>query len=440
MLNKLQEIFAKNSGFYKNILSVAIVVFLVKVFGFIKEIYISKSFGMSEELDVFFILILIPTFFKSVFLGAFKAVLIPNYIYAKKNNNTVFHNNLIVQTILLSIVLTFSVFLLLEPINTYLVRNYSSQIGAKVFSYQSIILWCIPLWTFSSLISGLLDVRKKFMISVFSPIITSVVIIISLIFYSPSAKLITLAYVVGAFCETIFLYLNNPLKLKFSDLNFYDSESVNLYKQFVPKLLSGLIIGLNPIIDQFFTSGLADGAISTLNYGMKFPAFVIGIFTVAVGNVILPYFAEIAEKSTKEIASFLKQKILYVFLFSSLCSLLLILFGEDLVTLFFQRGEFDFSDTKRVSYVLFMFSFQIPFYLMDIIFVRFLTAYNLNWFNILSSSISVVVNLICNFLLIEKFGVAGIALSTSIVIVISCLVKLLYVRSLIKRKMIKKYV
>ena len=255
MLNKLQEIFAKNSGFYKNILSVAIVVFLVKVFGFIKEIYISKSFGMSEELDVFFILILIPTFFKSVFLGAFKAVLIPNYIYAKKNNNTVFHNNLIVQTILLSIVLTFSVFLLLEPINTYLVRNYSSQIGAKVFSYQSIILWCIPLWTFSSLISGLLDVRKKFMISVFSPIITSVVIIISLIFYSPSAKLITLAYVVGAFCETIFLYLNNPLKLKFSDLNFYDSESVNLYKQFVPKLLSGLIIGLNPIIDQFFTSG-----------------------------------------------------------------------------------------------------------------------------------------------------------------------------------------
>ena len=53
MLNKLQEIFAKNSGFYKNILSVAIVVFLVKVFGFIKEIYISKSFGMSEELDVF---------------------------------------------------------------------------------------------------------------------------------------------------------------------------------------------------------------------------------------------------------------------------------------------------------------------------------------------------------------------------------------------------
>ena len=117
-----------------------------------------------------------------------------------------------------------------------------------------------------------------------------------------------------------------------------------------------------------------------------------------------------------------------------------ILFGKDLVTLLFRRGEFDFSDTERVSYVLFMFSLQIPFYLINIIFVRFLTAYNLNWFNILSSSISVVVNLICNFLFIEKFGVAGIALSTSIVIIINCLAKLLYVRSLINRKMIKKHV
>lgn len=439
-MKKLFDILSLKSDFYRNLISVAAVVFLVKIFGFIKEIFISKSFGMTDQLDVFFILILLPAFFKNVFLGAFKAVLIPNYIFAQKNNNRYFHNNLLLQSLLLSVLLTVIVFFLLDPINTYLSRNYSLEIAQQVSSYQNIILWCVPVWTFSALLSGLLDVKKKFTISVFAPIITSVFTIASLLIFEPSVFIIIVAYVFGALFEFIFLLLNNPIRIDFKYVDFYNSESINLYYQFLPKLFSGLVIGLNPIIDQFFTSRLADGAISTLNYGMKFPAFIIGILSISVGNVILPYFAEIAKKPVSEIVHFLKSKLMYLFLISSVCTLFLILFGSDLISIFFQRGQFSVSDSQRVSSVLLMFSFQIPFYLMDIVLVRFLTAYNLNWFNILSSSISVVVNLLCNFWLIEKYGVAGIALSTSIVILVSFLTKWAYVNSLIKKNKINQYV
>ena len=86
------NLFVKD-GIYRNIASVIITVFIVKILGFLKEVYIGNIFGMSEDLDVFFILILIPAFFSNVFLGAFKAVVIPNYIFAQKKGNLIFHNN-----------------------------------------------------------------------------------------------------------------------------------------------------------------------------------------------------------------------------------------------------------------------------------------------------------------------------------------------------------
>lgn len=422
----LNSIFEKGSV-YRNIAAVAITVLIVKVLGFIKEVYIGNSFGMSEQLDVFFILILIPAFFNNVFLGAYKAVLIPNYIFAQKKGNLIFHNNLIIQTILLGIFLTLALFVFSTPINTYLVRNYSKDIADQVFSNQNLLLLCIPVWTFSSLLSGLLDIKKKFILGAFYPIITSIVFIVLLNFYGPSIQILIQAFVYGSFLELIFLLFFQPIKLDIKNIKFNDPDSITLYKQFLPKLLAGLIIGFNPIVDQIFTSQIADGAISTLNYGNKLPAFAITILAIAIGNVILPYFAELNDLPKIKIFSFLKKKLIGVFIIGSLCTLFLLIFGKDLIVLFFQKGAFTQEDSQNVYYVLIMFSFQIPFYLLDIILVRFLTAFNLNSFNIFSSSISVGINIICNYLLIERFGVAGVALSTSIVIFISFLTKFIYV-------------
>jgi putative peptidoglycan lipid II flippase len=415
------------SDVYRDIALVVLTVFIVKILGFFKEVLIGNSFGMTEELDVFFILILIPSFFSSVFLGAFKAVLIPNYIFAKKKSNTVFHNNLIVQTILLSLALTIGLYFLSAPINTYLVRNYSQEFANQVFTNQNLFLLCIPVWTFSSLLSGLLDIKKRFVISALYPIITSIVFIVLLFFYKPSVHILVYAFVLGSFFELLFLLCFQPVKLVLSDVKFNDSDSIILYKQFLPKLLAGVIIGFNPIVDQLFTSQLTDGAISTLNYGNKLPAFAIAILTIGIGNVLLPYFAHLKDTPKGEILILLNKKFKAIFIIGAFCALFLIVFGKDLIILFFQNGAFTINDSENVSSVLIMFSLQIPFYLLDIILVRLLTAFNLNVFNITSSSISVLLNVFCNYIFIEKYGVAGIALSTSIVVFISFLTKYIYI-------------
>ena len=47
----------KKDGLYTNIASVIITVLIVKILGFIKEVYVGNIFGMSEELDIFFIFV-----------------------------------------------------------------------------------------------------------------------------------------------------------------------------------------------------------------------------------------------------------------------------------------------------------------------------------------------------------------------------------------------
>lgn len=424
----------KKERLYRNLFSVIITVFIVKILGFIKEIYIGNIFGMSEDLDVFFILILVPSFFNNVFLGAFKAVVIPNYIFSQRKGNLIFHNNIILQTIILSLILTLGFIFCSTQINSFLVRNYSNEVAIAVFENQKLLLFCIPIWTFSSLLSGLLDVRKKFIISAVYPVITSIVVIFFLLFFDHSVALLIQSFVIGSFFELLLLLIFQPINFNLKNVKLNDPDSIILYKQFIPKLISGIIIGLNPIVDQVFTSRIADGAISTLNYGNKLPAFVLTILTIGIGNVILPYFAEIKGNSNKFILEKLNKILIPLFIFGSLCSLILLMYGKSLIILFFQKGNFTLDDSNNVFSVLKMYSLQIPFYLLSITIVRFLTAFNLNSFTVISSSLMVVINFICNLLFIEKYGVAGIALSTSLVFLFGFIIQYKYVLSVLKIK------
>ena len=352
----------------------------------------------------------------------------------KKKGNLIFQNNIVLQTIILGSILTLAFFVCSTHVNTYLVRNYSNDIASAVFENQNLLLICIPIWTFSSLLSGLLEIRKKFIVGAVYPIITSIVFISLLFFFEPTIGLLIRAFVIGSFFELCLLLLFQPIKFVYKNVNFKDADSIILYKQFIPKLLAGLIIGFNPIVDQVFTSEIADGAISTLNYGNKLPAFAITILTLGVGNVILPYFARLKGISNGQVLKYLNEILISLFIVGSMCTTFLLIFGKNLIILFFQNDNFTSQDSENVFLVLVMFSFQIPFYLLSMTLIRFLTAFNLNTFTIVSTSFMVIINVICNYLFIDEYGVSGIALSTSIVTLSNFLIMYIYVRNKLKFK------
>jgi putative peptidoglycan lipid II flippase len=58
---------------------------------------------------------------------------------------------------------------------------------------------------------------------------------------------------------------------------------------------------------------------------------------------------------------------------------------------------------------------MIPFYVSGLIMNRYLTAINKNNFLVISSTVSLLLNTLLNYLLIDSMGVLGLALATSLV-------------------------
>lgn len=100
-------------------------------------------------------------------------------------------------------------------------------------------------------------------------------------------------------------------------------------------------------------------------------------------------------------------------------AILLILISKPLVQVLFQRGSFTPEDTYMVARIQAFYALQIPFYIGGILVVRLISSMRKNQLLMWVSGSNLLVKIVLNYLLIQYFGVYGIALSTSIIYLIS---------------------
>src|SRR5262249_27036644 len=101
-------------------------------------------------------------------------------------------------------------------------------------------------------------------------------------------------------------------------------------------------------------------------------------------------------------------------------TLLLIVASPLIVQLLFQRGSFTPDDTKLVSHIQALYLVQVPFLMIGIVFVRLASSLQRNQILLWGATITLPLNVVLNLILMRWLGVAGIALATSLVYVVSC--------------------
>ena len=416
-----------------NIATVGIITLLIKGLGFFKEIYIVGEFGLSELLDTFYIALLIPGFISEIFLGSFKSVFIPNYISELKSNKNIgaFQSVTFIITLIIAIFFIIISILFTDVFLEYVFPDHTENYYRLIKTQFYYLLPCIIFWSFSSLISGLLNVKNEFRFASFYPVFTSVTVILCLFFFKDilHEKVLAIGMLSGSIIAFIYLVI---VALKYDVLhiakpNFKSNNIREMIKQLPIKVSASLVNGVNPFVDQFFSAQLIIGSITALNYGLKIPAFIISIFGVALGNVLLPYFSNISYDDRAIAYKKLKEIIKYAFWICVIIMTGLFIFSSPIVSLFYERDAFTSSDSIIVSKIQQMYLLQIPFYVIGLVMIKYLTAINRNSFMVYASIISLVLNLVLNLLLIEQLGVFGLALSTSIVSAINTIILYIYI-------------
>ena len=96
-----------------------------------------------------------------------------------------------------------------------------------------------------------------------------------------------------------------------------------------------------------------------------------------------------------------------------------IFISDWVVELWLERDQFTHNDTLKVSAIQKILLLNVPFYLCTLIIVKFLTSINKNSFMAWTSLINLVINITLNIILMKYYGVFGLAMSTSLVLIIS---------------------
>ena len=434
MLAKIRERitgFIKNTVI-KNIMLVGGITLVVKLVSFYKETMVAANFGLSEILDTFLIAMLIPGFISNVFLNSFKNVFIPNYVAEMRvsKNMNAFQGTGFFITISVSLLLVILAFLGTDVFLEVLFPGHTPEYYALIKKQFYLILPCIILWGTMSLLSGLLNIAGEFKWVTMSGLIGPSVLIICLYFFQDlmGESVLALATLIGSVLAFIYL-LSLSLSRGLIQLAWPDFKNKNakiMFQQVPAKVSSSFLTGLHSVIEAYFAAQLVVGSVSALNYGVKMPAFAVSIAVIAISNVLLPYFSKMVIDDKQKAFQNLSRILRFVFISGIIVAVLGILTTDFFVSLFFERREFTSEDSLIVGQIQKIILIYLPFKISGMLLVNFLTSINKNYFMAMVAFISVVTNFVLNYILIQYYGVLGIAMSTTIVVIIRNMILLWY--------------
>jgi putative peptidoglycan lipid II flippase len=190
--------------------------------------------------------------------------------------------------------------------------------------------------------------------------------------------------------------------------------------QYMPMVAGAFLMSSTSLVNQSMAAMLGPGSVSAFNYGTKVVALVLGIGSISLSTAVFPHFSHmVGVKDWSGVRHTLKTYS-YLIVFATVpLAVGLVYFSEPLVRLFFERGAFTSGDTYLVSQVQVLFLLQVPFYFLSILIVRLISSLQANHILLWGAVISLPLSVILNYLFMQWLGVAGIALSTSMVYFVS---------------------
>jgi putative peptidoglycan lipid II flippase len=190
--------------------------------------------------------------------------------------------------------------------------------------------------------------------------------------------------------------------------------------QYIPVVAGALLMCGTMLVDQSMAAMLGAGSVATLNYGGKVLTLILGIGSVSLSTAVFPHFSRmVAVYDWTGIRHTLKTYTYLILLVTIPLTLILVYLSEPLVRLLFERGAFTSMDTWRVGQVQALFLLQLPFYFLGILMVRLISSLNMNHILLQAAIINLLCKIVFNYLLMQRLGAAGIALSTTLVYMVS---------------------
>lgn len=414
---------------------------LVKLVAMAKELAIAYQFGTGDVLDAFLIAYLLPAFAINVVAGSLSACLVPAYIRAKEQQGQEAAQVLFSGFLWWGIVLLVGVSLLLAVVAPYILPWIATGFEAsKLELVEELFYWLLPLLFIGGMTAvtgAVLNAGERFALVAVAPMLTPLVVFAMVLLFVDRWGIYAVVAGTVTGCMLEFTVIARGVSRRGLSLlprwSGARREMMLIRQQFLPLAAGALLMSSASVVDQAMAAMLDPGSVAALGFGNKVPALILGLGAMALGTAVLPYFSvQIARCDWNGVRHTFETYTRLILLISVPFTILLYFCSEWMVRLLFQRGAFTTEDTAIVGSVQAYYCLQIPFYILGIMGVRLITAMAMNNILIVIAVVNLIANVIGNYILMQWLGVTGIALSTSIVYLLSSLMLITFIQTRVR--------
>jgi len=402
---------------------------LVRIFSLAKEMFIARIFGAGDALDAFYVALLLPVFLGYI-VNSLGSAFVPTYIQVRETEGDLAAQRVFSSVAAFNLAALLGLSLLLAVTAQWLLpiigSGFSPEKLALTRNLFFLSLGLLLANGFSMLWRAVLNAREHFALTALAPIMNPVIIVVVIVATSGSRRIYALALgtVLGTVGELVItgyglLRRGIPIIPRWYGLT---GPVRQVLGQTAPVAAGAILLSANILIDQSMATMLGSGSVAVLNYANKLvsPLLSIGVFSLA--TAILPTFSRLsANQEWTGLRRVLNTYTNLIALVTVPLTTALIIFSEPLIATFFQGGAFSVQDAHLVARVQSMLFLQLPFYSLAMLYVTAITSLRRNQILMWGTTISISVNILLNFLFMRIFGLPGIALSTSCVLLVAFL-------------------
>jgi len=412
-----------NRRIFRAAASVTAAGILVKVMATFKEVAVAGAYGRSDAMDAFLAAALIPGLLINLISESMNQALVPTLIRVREREG---HDR--AQELLSSSMLWMCVLLAAaSAVMALAARGFFPLIAshfpaAKLELSVRIFYALLPVVLITGIATNctaVLNTFDRFALPALAVAINPIVIVAGALLLSSRLGIWAMVYatLAGALFHAVVVAgmmdaHGYRFRLRWHGMTEATREVAH---QYGPVLLSGVVASSGLLVDQSMAAMLPAGSVSALVYANRFVGVVLTLLAGAVSTAVTPYFSRmIAVQDWAGCRHTLRTWVRLTAMVSAPIAVVLMAGAHLLIRITFQHGAFGTHDTAVVAPVLTMYAIQIPFFVCSRVFYRFLVAMRRTDLIFYCGTLNLIFDVALNLILMRWFGIAGIALATSL--------------------------
>jgi len=401
-----------------------------RILGFIRDLLTASILGANIYSDIFFIAFKLPNLFRRIFAeGAFSQVFIP--AFTRSRHKAVFSVHIFVTFLSIIVLMTLLVNLVPTLFTKMIATGFDTDTINIASPFVAINFWYLPLIFSVTFLSTMLQYKHHFATSAFSTALLNLSLIGALLLSKGNTQedivlYLSFGVVIGGILQLAIhlftIYKLGLCKLLVGGVKHFKHKAPTIKEDtkkfrnnFFPAVWGNSTAQVSAFLDTFLASFLVTGSISYLYYANRIFQLPLALFAIATSVALFPRVARYLKNNDEIKALANLQKafwfLAFILTFSTLGGIIL---SKEIVWLLFERGAFNTQDTANTALVLQMYLIGLLPFGIQKLFVLWLYAKQMQTKAAKIATLSLAVYIIFALAFIKPFGVAGLALASTL--------------------------